>query len=159
MATNYTTAIFLINRDVRAVLCTYEPDVPGAPNGTRQRIMFKTLDPTIKAGDYAIVPTDTRHLMTVVRVAEVDVDVDFDSEAKVDWIIGVADRTAYTQTVCQEASAIQAIKQAERWKKRDELRSALLASHEATIRALPIANLAGVEAAPAGADAPKADGE
>lgn len=66
---NYTTAVFLINKNVRAVMCNYEPDAE------HKTTMFKTLDTAIRVGDFVIVPTKTRHGMTVSKIVEVDVDV------------------------------------------------------------------------------------
>ena len=134
---NYSTAVFLINKNVRGVLATYESD-SGA-----QKTLFKTLDDTISVDDYIIVPTDTRHKMTVCKVAETDVDVDFDSVVKVEWIIGRIDRSSYEQTLKEEAVAIQQIKSAELRKKRDDLREALFADHVEALKALPISAING----------------
>jgi hypothetical protein len=139
---NYSTAVFLINKNVRAVLATYEAE------DTAKRTLFKTLDPTLKAGDFAIVPTDTRHKMTVVKIVETDVDVDFDSPTPVQWIMGKVDRTSYDEMLAQEQQAITVIKSAELRKKRDDLRKAMFADHVETLKALPIAVING--------DAPKA---
>ncbi len=89
---NYTTAVFLINNAVRAVVCTYEAE------DKSPRTMFKTFDKTIRVGDLVIVPTNTRHRMTVCKVVETDVDVDFDNSACVHWIVSKVDITQY-QTV------------------------------------------------------------
>ena len=121
---NYTTAVFLINDRVRAVTCQYEAG-DKAP-----KTMFKTLDRTIMPGDLVLVPTTTRHLMTVVRVAETDVEVDFDSPVEVQWIAGKVDQTAYQAILSQEAEAIAKIKSAQRNKKRHEIAAAMLADTE-----------------------------
>jgi hypothetical protein len=136
-AMNYSTAIFLINKNVRAVLCNYEPDSPD------KRVMFKTLDPNIREGDFVIVPTKTRHGMTVSKVAEVDVDVDFDSIAEVGWIVCQVDQAQYKITMAQEADAISVIKSAEKTKKRNELAAALLIDSKDALKALPITVMTG----------------
>lgn len=59
--------VFLINDQVRAVKAKYEDS--GAAE------MFKTFDATIQVGDLAVVQSTTRHMMTVVKVTEIDVDV------------------------------------------------------------------------------------
>lgn len=134
---NYTTAVFLINKHVRAIKATYEaPD--NAP-----RTIFKTLDPDISVGDFVIVPTDTRHNMTVCKVVECDVDVDFDSNVAMAWIIGKVDRAPYELTLSQEAQAVQAIKSAELRKKREDLAKSVLADKLADIKSLPIAAMNG----------------
>lgn len=135
---NYTTAVFLINNAVRAVICTYEAE-DKAP-----RTMFKTLDKTIHVGDLVVVPTNTRHNMTVCKVVETDVDVDFDNQACVQWIVGKVDATQYQITVAQEADAITAIKSAEKTKKRNELRDAMMAD-VVELKALPITGTIGTQ--------------
>lgn len=134
---NYSMAIFLINSHARAMACTYEAD-EGA-----KRTLFKTLDPNIKEGDYVIVATGTRHGMTVVKVIEADVDVDFDAPDKVEWIVGSVDRAQHERLLEHEKEAIQAIKSAELRKKREELRAAMFADHVETLKALPIAAING----------------
>jgi len=131
---NYTTAVFLINSAVRAVVCTYEAE-DKAP-----RTMFKTLDKTIRVGDFVVVPTNTRHSMTVCKVVETDVDVDFDNSTCVAWIIGKVDTVAHQTIVAQEADAIAVIKSAEKTKKRNELREAMMAD-VVELKALPITGM------------------
>lgn len=117
---NYSTAVFLINANVRAVLCTYEAE------DHAKKTMFKTLDKSVRVGDLVVVPTDTRHKMTVCKVTDVDVDVDFDCATPVNWVVTKVDRAAHETTLSQEAEAIATIKSAETRKKRDELRAAIM---------------------------------
>ena len=132
---NYSTAIFLINQHARAVKAVYED---GHPAET-----FKTLDPTIKVNDFVIVQTTTRHNMTVCKITEVDVDIDFDSSKQISWVIDKIERFTYERLFEQEAQAIQAIKSAELRKKREDLKNALLADSMDKIKALPIASMNG----------------
>lgn len=132
---NYTTAVFLINTSVRAIMATYEA-ADNAP-----RTLFKTLDPELKEGDFVIVPTDTRHKMTVCKVVEVDVDFDIEASTPVHWVIGKVDREAFDETLKQEAIAIQKIKAAELRKKREDLASGLLANHVDELKSLKIAQI------------------
>lgn len=134
---NYSTAVFLINKDVRAILTVYD-DFTTEAEGKRKAVMHKTLDAGIKAGDYVIVPTHTRHKMTVVKVLATDVDVDFDSDNNVEWVIGKVDKAAYDGIVAQEQQATVAIRSAEAQSKREELKQKLLKLDEAQIKALPI---------------------
>lgn len=131
---NFTTAIFLINDQVRAIQCTYE----AGDNAPRQ--VFKTLDKTIAKDDLVIVPTDTRHGFTVVKVAATDVELDLESPALVRWIVSKLNRSAYDQILAQEKDAMDRIKSAQARKKRDELAKTLMADAAETIQALPIAN-------------------
>jgi hypothetical protein len=134
---NYSTAVFLINKNVRAIAGVYEPE----ENGRKMpRTIFKTLDDTIKVGDYVLVPTETRHKMTVNKVVEVDMEIDFESHAKMDWVISVVDRGEFERVVKMEENAIAQIKSAEKRKKQEELREALLKNNE-FLKALPIADM------------------
>lgn len=131
--------IFLVNDNVRAVLATYEVDRLDAP-GSAPRTMFKTFDKTLKVGDYVLVPTETRHNMTVVKIAAVDVDPEIDSELAVEWVIGIIDRAAYENTLSQEGEMLNVIKSAEKAKRRAELAAAVLADSGDKVKTLTIAS-------------------
>lgn len=73
---NYSTAVFLLNPQVRCIACTYEVD---KDEKLAARVSFKSLDKEVTAGDLVLVPTGTRHGYTVVKVVETDIDSDFDS--------------------------------------------------------------------------------
>jgi len=68
---NNSTIVFLINDQVRAFKGTYDE---GQAAET-----FKTMDQTLAVNDLVLVQSSTRHLMTVVKVTEVDVEINFDS--------------------------------------------------------------------------------
>lgn len=132
---NLSTAVFLINENVRAILVTYEA-TDNAP-----RTMFKTFDQKINIDDFVIVPTDTRHKLTVCKVVAVDVDVDFESSSQVNWIVGRVDLADVTELKRQEDAAIEAIKAAEKLKKQRELKEsmeALISSTGGDIKLLSI---------------------
>ncbi|MDX2318315.1 MAG: hypothetical protein QNK44_07920 [Hyphomicrobiaceae bacterium] len=129
---NYSRAIFLISDEVRAVEVTYESH-EGAP-----RTVFKTLDQDIKVDDFVVVPTDSRHNMTVCKVMAVDIEPDLESEKDMKWIIGVVNRSDFEDISSQEGDAITKIKAAERRRKSDELRKTMLAGAEEDLKALPI---------------------
>jgi hypothetical protein len=146
---NYSTAIFLINKAVRAVKVSYDQDKanPGSPAGNLQ--LFKTFDSTLAKGDYVVVPTDTRWNMTVCRVEEVGVEIDLESSAQIGWLMGRVDRGDYDAVVVEEESAITAIKSAEKRRKQEELIASLIAdnpdlAHLQAVR--PAAALAAPEA-------------
>jgi hypothetical protein len=119
---NYSTAIFLLNDDVRAVNCSYESH-DGAP-----LTMFKTFDHQIKVDDYVVVPTNTRHKKTVVQVKQVDVEVDFANTTEIDWIIGVVDMADYQHILAQEEIAKKAVLAAETGAEKRRLRENLFAN-------------------------------
>ena len=132
---NYSTAIFLISDAVRAIHVTYGPDTE---NTRADRKLFKTFDTEIKKGDFVVVPTDTRHGMTVCQVAEADVDFDIETSAQVKWILGVVNTADADDIKRQEDEAIARIKRAEKRRRTEELREKLLADAEGDLKELPI---------------------
>lgn len=132
---NYSTAVMLINQQIRAIKCSYEP---GAGTTVPRTYLFKTLDPTIKKGDFVVVPTDSRWNYTVNRVEEVDVDVDFDSDIEVKWVVSKVDVEGNKQTVKEEEKWVLALQESEKRKKREELRQQLIATHGDEVKALMI---------------------
>lgn len=124
---NHTLDIFLVNDTVRAVRGIYDPSDHEKSSRT---YLFKTFDQTLKVDDLVVVPTDTRHGMTVFKIKEVDVDVDFDSDIEYKWVVGKVDKGAYEAVLAQETKIVAVIRSAEKTKKRDELRKALALDEE-----------------------------
>lgn len=125
---NHSTAIFLMNKEVRAILCIYEVDTKGK-NGEdilAPRHMFKTMDQSIRVGDLVVVPTMAKHNASINKVVEVDVEVDFESSTVVPWIIDVVDKSLFNENSKKEAVAIEAIKSGQKRRKQDELRDMLM---------------------------------
>ena len=145
---NYSKAIFLINDEVRAVRCSYAPksgvNVP-VPldekphfNRPEEWTTFKTFDQDLTVGDYVVVPSTTRWGVTVCRIAEVDIDLDLETGEDVRWIVGRVNLEDFKRLQAQEEQAVQAIKSAQKRKRRDELREAMLADMpEDQLKALP----------------------
>lgn len=135
---NYSTAVFLINQSIRAVRGVYEDprENPGV-----KRELFKTMDPDIKVDDLVVVPVNTRHKFTVVKVVEVDTDFDPDSPEECRWIVTRIDVEEHRDILAQEQKAITAIKSAEIRKKREDLKRNLFADHIATLKGLEIAQI------------------
>lgn len=124
---NYSSAIFLVNKDVRAVNVSYEKTADG--KGVAPFYTFKTLDQTLAVGDLVTIPTETRHCMTVARVEEVDVEVDLESPTQLKWLVGRVDPAPYENIVAQESAAITQMKSAERRAKQEELAAKLIADN------------------------------
>lgn len=150
---NYSTAIFLVNSAVRAVSVSYEPDTNDATGkrGKGPFVTFKTIDAAIQPGEFVTIPTDTRWKMTVARIEEVDLDVDFDSSVEFKWLIGHISTDAYEAILKQEADAISKIRSAEKRRKQDELKEKLLADNP-DLQAL--VNVSNGSALPAPAEPP-----
>ena len=141
---NYTKAVFLISDDVRAINVSYEPAQPTShnPDVKPKMYTFKTVDKSIKVGDLVVVPTDTRHKMTVCRVEETDLEVDVeDDSVKLKWIIDKVNTKEHEKTLKLEQDCISQIRSANKAKKREELREALLKNMgEDNAKALPLYN-------------------
>ncbi len=120
--TNHSLAVFLINPKVRAIRACYELEENAKPSNY---VTFKTLDADIKKDDFIVVPTETRHGMTVVKVVE-EVVFDPDWSQPIRWIIGKVDRAGYENLVAMENNAIRQIKEAEATHRRQELAKKML---------------------------------
>ena len=124
---NYSTAILLINPACRAIKAIYEPDPSDENRPRAKRTLFKTFDRSIKAGDIAMVPSTTRHMVTTVKVTDVDVEWDVHSCEEVKWVIGVIDQAEYISLKSQEEAAINQIKESEKTFERNELKKKMFA--------------------------------
>lgn len=136
--------VFLINDQVRLIKVSYEPhqhSMPGQtpPEGVTNGYLFKTLDTTIQVDDFVVVETGTRHGMTVCKVLEVDLDVDFDDGQPLKWAYHRVDLELIREIREQEAEAIAAAKRAELKRKRNELRAGIFAEHSEMIAGLALA--------------------
>ena len=122
---NPSTMIFLANPDVRAIAVIYE-DIDINRDTTKMKYspeylsggrlpegatIFKTMDKDIKINDFVIVPTNTRHGMTVCKVVAVDVTVDYNSSEQCHWIVDKVDTTRFESLRQQEDAMIIAIRE------------------------------------------------
>ena len=98
--------------------------------GTKPYTLYKTLDPSLKVGDFVIVPTDSRHKMTVARVEAVDADVDFESPTEVKWIVARINKEENDNILAEEKKWIETLKQSEKRRKREEIKKNMLAMYE-----------------------------
>lgn len=117
---NYSTAVMLFNPNIRAIKVSYEKDTDKI---IHPRYIFKTLDTAIKPGAYVVVPTGTRHHMTVVRVEEVDIEIDFEDELEIKWIIDKVNDAPHRTILAEEQKWISQMKAAEKRNKREEIAS------------------------------------
>lgn len=124
--------VFLLNDTVRAIKAQYEDG--GAVE------VFKTFDGTLAVDDLVTVQSSTRHGVTVVKVKEINHQIDFDAATPIKWVVQKIDMKAFAKIIAQEAEAITAVQQAEMARRKDELRRTMVQNHESTILSLPIAN-------------------
>lgn len=127
-----TRIVFLINDTVRAIKGVYET------NGNAET--FKTFDDSIRVDDLVVVQSSTRHNMTVVKVTEVDVDVNFDATNPLLWVVQKIDKPAFETVIRQEAEAVAAVQAAELRRKKAALRETMFKDHEESIARLALNN-------------------
>lgn len=132
---NYSRQVFLINDKLRGILCRYDPENPNRQKDT----IFKTLDPSIKKDDLVVIPTGNRVGFTVVKVVDVDVVVDLDDPAPIEWIACKIDVENHLTRIKQEAEAIDVMQKAEFSKRRKTLLETTFGDAADQLRALPMA--------------------
>lgn len=132
---NNSLAVFLISDEARALTYSYDKDVEGKGINTSPA---KTLDPDLKVGDFVVVPTTSRHRMTVVRVESIDDEIDFDNDRNYPWVIDRVNDEHHKETLAKEGAALSAITAARKKKKRQELKEMLLEDTDDAVKALPI---------------------
>lgn len=121
---NLTLASFLVEEKCRAIKVEYDPDVVKNNSHTACQF-FKTLDPTIAKDDLVIVPTSTRHKFTIVKVLEVDLTVNYDSNTDYQWIGGKFDATAFAGLLEADKEVVKQVGKIEADKKKRELAEAM----------------------------------
>lgn len=133
---NSSALVFVASDAVRAILCSYSPsdkeafyevDERGRAIGDDELkgskpVQFKTTDESIKKGDFVVVPTKTRHGMTVVRVEEVDVPPNVDGSREIPWVVGKVSVTDLRQLEAWEKEVIAGMRTLEVRKMRRDLR-------------------------------------
>lgn len=140
---NFTTAVFLLNDSCRAIRVSYDTDLRSQSSFN---YVFKSFDETIKKDDIVVVPTDTRHGFTCVKVEEVDVDVNFDSPQDYRWIVAKVSMEFYETLKKQEGEAITKVRQADMKKRKKELAASLLGDQAENLKMLDLAKSPGVTA-------------
>lgn len=143
---NYSTAVFIINDKARAVLCSYEPRYdPSNPSPVAKPstndVVFKTMDQDIKVGDFVVVPTSTRHNMTVCRVVQTDLEIDYNSTVQMQWLIGKVDVASHEEIITMEEKAISVVKSAENNRIRKQLQQSIFADQEEKMMTLELTDL------------------
>jgi hypothetical protein len=135
---NYSTAVMLINANIRAVRGQYDDGHPAE--------IFKTLDQSLKKDDIVVVESGTRWKYTTVKLVDVDnVTVDFDSDKQMKWVVQKVDTPTHDALKAMEDKAIDVIKAGELRKRREDIRKNTLDAVAAgEIDKLDIAKLSGV---------------
>ena len=122
---NYSTAIALLTDEVTGVSCSYELDHEDKPLKLYTFKCLKDMADNLAEGDLVVIPTDSRHGFTIVRVEKVDVEIPLESSIAYKWIAGKFDTAEYDNVLEQEATLIEKVKKSQKRKKREEMRAAL----------------------------------
>ena len=128
--------VFLINDKVRLIRVSY--DGAQLPGEKPSYYNFKTLDQSLAVDDFVVVETNTRHGLTVCKVVEVDLDVDFDDGQPLKWAFQRVDSAAIELIRAQEGEAMKAAARAELKRKRDQLREGIFAEHSEMLTGLAL---------------------
>ncbi len=135
LVTNFSTLIFITNPDaVKAVKCIYDhwPE-PRSSNPRPKTATFKCLvEDDVRVGDFFVVPSPARNSMSVNEVVEIDgVEVDIESGEQIAWLICKVDETEYRRRLALEKNAAERIKSAEKTRRQNEIREAILKDNPA----------------------------
>jgi len=133
---NSSKIVFIVNESARLIQCAYDAQLA---HEARKTYLFKTLDQSIKVDDLVVVETNTRHGYTIVKVTEVDVDVDFDDPIELKWAFSPINLDAIVELKQAEQAAIDKVRAIELKKKREALRQAMFADNEETMGQLKLA--------------------
>lgn len=128
--------VFLINDKVRLIRVSY--DTLNTSGEKTSHHNFKTLDQSLAVDDFVVVETNTRHGLTVCKVVEVDLDVDFDDGQPLKWAFQRVDSAAIELIRAQEGEAMKAAARAELKRKRDQLREGIFAEHSEMLTGLAL---------------------
>lgn len=135
---------FIANESLRLIQVSYEPmdsNLSSATTTAGSKLYnFKTLDQSIKPGDFVVVETNTRHGLNICKVEKVDLDVDFDDHMEIKWAFTAIDMDSIQKVKAAEQEAIDKVRQLELRRKRAALREAMFADQGAELGKLAIAS-------------------
>lgn len=142
--THPSLLVFLLDDKVKAVRAVYEkvdepipaptPAAYGEDTKTARKLqgfLFKTLDDTLFVGQLVVVPTDTRHGFTVVKIVEIDAEPDMRTDKEVKWVVGPVDVAEYHRVREGEQSILAKVAKQKLRKEREALRETLLGAEAA----------------------------
>lgn len=119
---NNSASIFLVNDQVRAVACVFNNDA------NAKHYVYKSTDMTIQVGDFLAVEgfaNDKPFNMAIVKVVEVDVDVEYSNAIQYKWVVSKIDIKNFEQVQAAEKAMIAQIKQCERTHRKAALRKVM----------------------------------
>lgn len=117
----------LFNSNIRAIKVSYETE---EQNPRRALYLYKTVDKSIQVGDYVVVPTETRHKMTVCKVEEVDVELDLNCTTQISWIVDKVNVHQFNKIVDEEKEFVKEMRTAQALQKQNELKESMKSMYE-----------------------------
>lgn len=147
---NFDRIIFVIKKELRVIKVEYDPEA--VSNGAKPNTsLVKTFDTQVKVGDSVVVPTNSRAMMTVAQVVEVDVNIEVKSGGPIPWLISKVhelDISNHERLKEMEAEAIKELMKVEMENEREQLRDNLQAYQKNAIEKLAIAQIGSEQPAP-----------
>jgi len=128
---NSSTVLFLVNDDLRAVRVSYDD------GGKSKETIKKTFLNDLRVGEFVLVETNTRWCAAVCKIITVGVEVDFDSSDDVGWVFARVDLAELDRLKAEEQAALAIIREAEKRKRKEDLRATILAQCGNELKALP----------------------
>jgi len=116
--------VLLINDDIKVIRSAYDAHEDASTTE------FKTFNADLAVGDLILVPTGTRHKLAVNKIIEVDVKADWESSSPLPWVAGKVDNQEYVHCLAQEATILEAMKDADKNKRAKEIKQAMVDSVE-----------------------------
>ena len=130
-----SNTIFLVNDKVLAVRVAWDPE-----NNPGDCSIVKTFDNTLKLEDIVNVECESRVGVSTAQVVALDVEVDFASNSKTNWILGLVDIERFKELQAQEDDMLAKVRKAQLAKTRKTLAKDLMDDAADSIAALPIAH-------------------
>jgi len=117
---DHSALAFIANDDVIAITCTFQSG--------GKRYTYKTLDDTLKPGDLVLVECSgpsNYYGFCVVKVKEVDTDVDLQASFGYKWIVGKIDLDTHTKIIKAEKQMVKEVRRADLKQKRQTFAKAI----------------------------------
>lgn len=103
-------------------------DVPTVDLHSTDKSVFKTTDLTIAKGDLVACETKTRHKAGVFKVVRTNIREKVKSESPLGWVICKIDRASYLSNKQNEARLIEAMRDGEERRLREQMKKDMLDS-------------------------------
>lgn len=117
---NKSTVLFLVNDSLKAVEVAYDE------SGQNKKTIKKTFRDDLKVGDYVLAETNTRWNAAVCKITRINVQIDFESAEPVGWVFATVDMNQLDSLRKLEEEALLIIEEADRRKRKAEMRKTVM---------------------------------